>query len=83
MCKPIYQHDCNDCIFLGQTIGNGHMFDLYAHKGNRPIRRDATVIARYGDRGEDYFSTIAQMARPDGHAELFIARALWYAKRPS
>jgi hypothetical protein len=43
--KPIFEHDCEKCIFLGHYEG----YDLYFCK-NEP-----TVIARYGENG-DYMS---------------------------
>ena len=44
---PKYQHDCVDCIFLG----NYNEYDLYyCNKSN------LTVIARFGDDSPDYLS---------------------------
>ena len=47
MNKPLYEHDCDCCIFLGSHKEN----DLYYHKGERP-----TVIARYSNYAPDYVS---------------------------
>lgn len=63
-----YQHDCKQCRYLGLTLGNGHLFDLYIH--------GTTLIARYGEEGSQYYSTDISIARPDGHAELFVAKFL-------
>lgn len=83
MGKPIFAHDCTGCEFLGQTIGGGRIVDLYAHPSKYPgdISRDATIIARYGSDGPDYYSTIAKEARPEGHAELFAGAKIWLSKK--
>ena len=47
--KPKYQHDCQECEFLGHY--NNH--DLYSCS-NGP-----TLIARYGDDGPDYKSGLS------------------------
>lgn len=44
---PHFQHDCDECVFLGHHHGH----DLYFC--NKSV---ATLIARYGDEGEDYAS---------------------------
>lgn len=72
--KPQWEHDCEACIFLGSAIGGKHHVDLYAHES--PSGR-VELIARYGDDGPDYASTELSMARPNGHAELFCAKALY------
>ncbi len=76
---PKYFHDCTDCIFLGNCIGGGRIFDLYACKSKiiGDISRDASLVARRSNKPSDYYSTIAQMAHPEGHAELWAAKALW------
>lgn len=43
--QPVFEHDCRACRFLGHH--NGH--DLYAC-GNH------SVVARYGNDGENYVS---------------------------
>lgn len=56
---PRYEHDCERCIFLGQS----GRFDLYfadhggINYGYEPA--DATIIARFGDEGSAYNSGIA------------------------
>lgn len=62
---PKYQHDCTKCKYLGRTIGNGKIVDLYVHND--------TLIARYGDDGPDYYSGLVGYISPNGHAELFVA----------
>jgi len=56
--KPVYKHDCEECIFLGNLSYSGRWVpqgvisvDLYYHHGTIP-----TFIARYGDDGPEYFS---------------------------
>jgi hypothetical protein len=43
--QPVFKHDCSNCRFLGHV--NNH--DLYACGSN-------SVVARYGNKGEDYIS---------------------------
>lgn len=46
-----YKHDCSRCIFLGSWINN-NKFDLYFCSQNGL----PTVIARYGNKPQDYHS---------------------------
>jgi hypothetical protein len=54
--QPQFEHDCKNCSFLGQfnesIPGRGDRFDLYVCPG----KVCTTVLARYGDRGQDYYS---------------------------
>jgi hypothetical protein len=50
---PRYQHDCDDCVFLGCDAS----FDLYWHPSGNPEMR--TVIARFGNEGPEYHSGMA------------------------
>lgn len=65
---PTWKHDCIKCKFLGQTIGGGKIFDLYVHGD--------TVLARFSNTGEDYYSILATLAHPNGHAELWAAASI-------
>ena len=51
--NPRFQHDCDDCKFLGTIVSkyqpNAPYADLYAC-------RDNSLIARYGSDGPDYSS---------------------------
>ena len=51
--EPKYLHDCANCKFLGLWVGSPKdIRDLYIciHK------KDASLIARYGNDGSDYWS---------------------------
>lgn len=54
MVKPIYEHDCDKCIFLGNyespKSGDNQLYDLYFCPG------EDTVVARYGNNGWEYAS---------------------------
>ena len=50
-----FEHDCDDCIFLGQYAN----YDLYAHSGDR----ESSIIYRYGDEG-DYGSGLNITTNP-------------------
>lgn len=55
--RPVYQHDCEQCHFLGNCRGDEDdlVYDLYScTKGPGP-----TLIARYGDEGHEYRSGAA------------------------
>ena len=51
--KPLYEHDCNECVFLG--VFNTQ--DLYSCKTNESPA-SATVIARRSSEESDYSSGI-------------------------
>lgn len=46
---PVFQHDCNDCVFQGHFRGH----DVYKCLN--------TFLARYGDDGPEYTSWPAQV----------------------
>ena len=50
---PNFQHDCDQCIFLGDFTHNGELLDLYVafHTFG-----GGTLIARYGNQGHEYMS---------------------------
>lgn len=49
--KPLYKHDCNDCLYLGSD----EMRDYYFCK-KRSFSSEGTLIIRLGDNPQDYFS---------------------------
>lgn len=55
---PIYVHDCNDCLYLGDTEdSNGVPFDLYVCQLEFDnILSSPCYVARYGDEGDQYYS---------------------------
>ena len=64
--KPLYQHDCNSCTFLGSVEGREHpaefmqpadpikKADLYVCGAHEHL----TVIARFSDELSDYSSGV-------------------------
>ena len=70
--KPLYEHDCEACIYLGAH----NSIDLYLcpHEIGGP-----TVIARYSSYPPDYTSGMC-FARPDGNKNLYEARLRAIAK---
>lgn len=59
-----YQHDCDECTYLGDVYVSGEHFDLYfCNQGGLHL---PTVIARYGNEGSQYLSGLA-------HADLHPA----------
>lgn len=79
--KPKWEHDCDSCVFLGNTIGGHHTVDLYYHASTE--HDYVSVIARYSDDGPDYSSTDLSHARPSGHAELWAAKSLYLELKES
>jgi len=61
---PRFQHDCVNCIYLGQF----KEFDLYFHQA--PVGRP-TVLARYGDEGHEYKSGLS-FGRPQENGSVLI-----------
>lgn len=51
--QPLYEHDCDRCIYLGQFEDAGIKYDLYFCKQNG--FKD-TVVGRFGDNGWEYAS---------------------------
>ena len=49
--KPLYQHDCEDCIYLGSDEIRDYYFCL-GHSAND----SGTLIIRLGNYPSDYFS---------------------------
>lgn len=50
--NPLYQHNCDHCVFLGTYQGT----DLYACESGCPGYAWPTVIARSSDEPSDYMS---------------------------
>ena len=51
ICKPLYKHDCNDCIYLGSDETR----DYYFCK-KRSLSVEGSLIIRYSDKPSDYSS---------------------------
>jgi hypothetical protein len=50
--EPLYKHDCDRCIFLGNEEVDGEAgLDWYICPGDAP-----TLICRFGDDGPNYSS---------------------------
>lgn len=49
--KPLYKHDCNDCIYLGSD----EIRDYYFCK-ERSLSTEGSLIVRLGNSPSDYFS---------------------------
>lgn len=50
--KPVFEHDCDGCIFLGTYTWKERQFDLYFC----PNCDEGSVIARFGSDGPEYAS---------------------------
>ena len=71
--KPNYEHDCNNCVYLGDTFDNEarKTVDLYFCSST------PTLIARHSSDGPDY---ISGMVFVDRYQALATAFARAYAK---
>jgi len=72
--KPIHEHDCSRCLFLGTHKSH----DLYfCEQSGHP-----TVIARYSSKGSEYISGVefGKMAIEEGDFDKPIAQAYMRAK---
>ena len=72
--KPLlmrYKHDCVYCKPLGQTTD----YDFYYCE-----RGPTTVIARFGDKGEHYYSGIEMEALPEMLIATLMADKAGYIK---
>ena len=49
---PVFEHDCEDCKFLGRVIGSGLRHDLYVCKNGEYSARFGSVGHQYGSLGE-------------------------------
>ncbi len=54
--KPLYQHDCNDCVYLGS---NGDK-DFYFCKKSFS-KNDVSLIIRLSNKPNDYYSMPASV----------------------
>lgn len=80
MSSPGYEHDCEDCEFLGFVSGTHPrntnpvqvVYDLYYCKNCD----GGTVIARYGSKGPQYSSCPISMLSVGLNPALLWARAL-------
>jgi len=58
--KPRYEHDCDECRFVGQTVSEGIFYDLYlCEVGGTPV----AYVARFSDNENCYSS--ARVTYPD------------------
>jgi hypothetical protein len=70
--KPIHQHDCDSCTYLG-TINerDGSIYDCYCCKQNSP--NDWCLIGRYGVDGNYVSSDLAML-----NSNVFDQLGRWY-----
>lgn len=49
---PVYDHDCEDCKFLGTMTIEGVLYDFYSCDTGFYLTR----VARYSSKGSDYLT---------------------------
>ncbi len=60
---PIYDHNCNSCLFLGAKKVENTLYDFYF------CPKDKSNIARFGSDTTNYVSLPAFLVRTFGHME--------------
>jgi hypothetical protein len=64
MMKPIHDHDCSQCQFLGTVVmADGRTADWYRHP--KTLKGSVTIVARYSSDGADYSSMPLSMLSPE------------------
>jgi hypothetical protein len=76
---PKWKHDCDKCILLGHTTHNKGTVDLYCHPYS-PIQDGITLVARYGNEGNEYISHTGGISKETGNPCLWLAKKLWKEK---
>ena len=66
MSKPNFQHDCNECKFLGTINNNLENVDCYYCETSIT---GSTLIARFSGNGPDYSSMPVNMLRELIHSQ--------------
>ncbi len=55
--KPLYKHDCSDCIYLASNEAMDFYFCKKSH-----VENDASLIIRLSNKPSDYYSMPASVA---------------------
>lgn len=68
--KPLYEHVCVDCVFLGTVdfkggdpIGLPRKYDAYRCHGVPSSPTDGSYIMRFGDEPHEYWSCPGDVAK--------------------
>lgn len=72
--RPMFVHDCDCCKHLGTVLVAGEYYDLYAHPNGS---LGPTLMARWGDNGPDYTSSLVQYISGVHSPALRIALAIY------
>lgn len=68
--SPRYEHDCNECVFLGSVAE----YDVYSHRYEEEFEPDMTFVARHGDEpSENLTADCRWIARTMFNSEESIA----------
>lgn len=73
--KPVFQHDCPNCQFLGHYQKRDLYFCKYNGGGNDPKVDHPTVLSRFGNEGYQYSSGLLFKYR-EGHLLEAIHRSI-------
>lgn len=73
-----YTHDCPRCVYLeSQIFHDGRRMDWYRCSGD-----GSTILARFSNRGNDYWSMPVAMVLAAEHITPMIARARTILAKP-
>lgn len=64
-----WPHDCNRCVFIERH----RSADWYMCPSSHPFVL-ASIVARYGERPEDYWSAPAQLLNQVSHGGYFLTK---------
>jgi hypothetical protein len=57
--KPLYEHDCDNCVLIGQYTDEYYTYDLYVCQKEYEGHDNSELVLRYSDDGPHYFSLSA------------------------
>lgn len=82
--KPLFEHDCNECVFLGLFMSKKYEASIFDHRNYDLYFCNQgglfTVIARYGNDGHSYISGLP-FAKHGVVKPLCVARSLAIEKK--
>ena len=55
--KPLFKHDCDNCVFLGSYKCDDIDYDLYFCDGAGVESHPVCFLARYSDVGSEYLAS--------------------------
>lgn len=57
--KKEFEHDCDECVYMGTVFDGERFFDMYLH------RSEPSIVARYGNGPTAYYSGLTDVKETD------------------